>query len=104
MLIVILIDEKTGADNVTGADVRLNFGNIAETPNLVGIFAGGESENDHVVIFAVDAVEEPNFAFLDGARKGEARIHFVERPAVLVLHRRDEIGGGEAEMVISNSG
>src|SRR5690242_13363155 len=63
---------------------------------------GGKFRNYDVVQFTVDSIEEPDPPFFDRAGNREPRVHFVERPAFLVMKRRNEIRHGETIMVIAD--
>src|SRR5579864_1018863 len=104
MLIMQFIDEKTGAHNVPRSDIRLHLGQIAITPDRVGVFVRGKLRDDHVVILTIDSIKEPQLPLLDGAGNGESGIDLVERPTFFILHRWNEIGGGKAIVIVPDPG
>ena len=85
MIIVKPVHQKAGGYDVVGRNVGLHFGQVAEPPDGVLVLSGGKLGADHVIVLAIQTVKEPDFSFHDGARDGESRIHFIERPAFLVL-------------------
>ena len=71
---------------------------------MISVLAGGELRNDEVVVFAFQRVEEPRFAFLDGAGEGKAWRPLIQGQSFLVLHGRNEVGGNEAVVIVADSG
>ncbi|SPE28489.1 hypothetical protein SBA2_40052 [Acidobacteriia bacterium SbA2] len=104
VLVVQVVHEKTGGEDVAGGEVGLNFGEVAEAEGVVVVLAGGEFGVDGVVIFAVEGVVEPHLSPLDGTGEGEARKELVETPSALVLYRRNKVGGREAEVIVADAG
>src|SRR3984957_9599858 len=104
VLVVQIVDQETGGENVAAGEVGLNVGEIAETQDVAVVGVDGKRGEDDVVVFAVEGVVKPYLSFFDRAGKGEARQELVEAPSMLVLNRRNEVGGGEAEMVVANAG
>ena len=82
----------------------MNFGEVADAEGVVIVGADGEFGVDGVVVFAVEGVVEPHLSLLDRAGESEARQELVETQSMLVLHRGDEIGGKEAEVIVANAG
>jgi len=103
-LIVKIVDQETGGENVAAGEVGLNFGEIAEAQSVIVVGVDWQFCEDDVVVFTVEGVIEPRLSFFDGAGKSEARQELVEAPSMLVLDRRNEVGGGEAEVIIADAG
>ena len=103
-MIVKIVHQETGGENVAAGEIGLNFGEITEAQSVVVVGMDGQFSVDDVVVFSVEAVVEPHLSFFDGAGEGEARQELVEAPSVLVLQRGDKIGSGEAEVVVADSG
>src|SRR5438477_4470831 len=104
VLIVKVVRQKTGGENIAAGDIGLNFGEISKAPDVVVIGVDGKRGVDEVVVFAVEGVVEPCFPFFDGAGEGEAWQELVESPSVLVLHGGDEVGVKKAEVIVAYAG
>lgn len=104
VLIVNVVDQETGGEDVAAGEVGLNFAEIAEAEDVVVVLVDGKFGVDDVVVFAFEGVVEPDFSFIDGAGESEAGKELVETPAVLVLERREEVGGEEAEVIVTDPG
>jgi len=85
VLVVQVVHQKTGSEDVAAGEIGLNFGEVAETQDVVVVGVDGQFGIDVVVVFAVEGVVEPHLSFLDGAGEGEAREELVEAPSALVL-------------------
>src|SRR5436305_9242525 len=104
VLVVEVIDEEAGGENVAVGEIGLELGEIAEAKDVVVVGSAGQFGIDLVVVFAVEGIVEPDFPLCDGAGKGEARKKLIEAPSVAVDERGEEVGGGEAEMVVADAG
>src|SRR5205823_1275221 len=104
VLIVQIVDQETGGENVAAGDVGLEFGQIADAERVIVIGTGGKLGIDSVVVFALETVVEPRLSLLNRPREGEARKELVEAPSMLVDEGRDEVAGPEAEVVVTDAG
>lgn len=67
VLIVKMIHEEAGGENVTVGKIRLKLGEIADTKGVIIVLIDGQFGVDGVVVFAVEGVVEPDFSFFDGS-------------------------------------
>src|SRR5690348_10883704 len=104
VIIVQAINQETAGNDVAPRGISLNLGKIGKPPNFIIVFSCWQFGNNDIVIFAVEAVEEPDFPTINGSGKSEAWVDFVERYSFLVLHRREKICGAEAIMIVTNAG
>ncbi len=104
VLVVQMIHQETGGEDVAAGEVGLNFGEVADAEGVVIVGADGEFGVDGVVVFAVEGVVEPHLSLFDRAGESEARQELVETQSMLVLHRGDEVGGKEAEVIVADAG
>jgi hypothetical protein len=104
VLIVGIVVVKTGREDVAHAHIALDLEQIANAPVHIVIHAGGQLFLDDVVVLTISRFEKPQASFGDRPGKCEARIHFVKNGTVPVLHGRDEVCDGKAEVVIAGGG
>ena len=104
VLIVKMVHEKTGGEDVAAGEVGLQFGEIAEAQGVIVVGADGQCGVDDVVVFAVEGVVEPDLSLFDRTGEGEAGEELVEAPSVLVLDGGNEVGGEEAEVIVADAG
>ena len=103
-MVVKVIHQKTGGEDVAAGEIGLDFGEITEAQSVIVVGVNRQGGVDDVVVFAVESVIEPHFSFLDRAGESKARKELVEAPSMLVLQGWDEVGGGEAEVVVADAG
>ena len=99
-----VVGEKAAGKNVASGDIGLKLGEIAEAPDVIVVRVYRKRGVNEVIVFAVERVIEPDLSLFDRAGESKARKELVKTPSVLVLQGRDEIGGGEAEVVVADSG
>jgi hypothetical protein len=100
---MLAIEEIAGGQNMAGREIHLNFGDVTNAPEIVGVLAGGKLRDDVVVVFTIYSLEEPDSSFLNRAGEGEAWNYIVERNAAFQLSGGKKIGGSEQEVVIANA-
>lgn len=99
-----VVGQKAAGKNIAAGDIGLKLGEIAETPDIVVIGVDGKGSVDEIVVLAVEGVIEPCLSFHDWAGEGKARQELVKAPSVFILDGGKKIGGGEAEMIVADSG
>src|SRR5271169_4217691 len=99
-----MVHEKAGGEDVTAGGVRLDFGEIAETQDVVVVGVDGQFGVDDVVVLTVEGVVEPRLSLLNRTGEGDPREKLVEAPSMLVLHGGNKVGGGKAEVVVADAG
>ena len=102
VVIVEMVYQQAGGDDVTAGDIGLHFGQVADAQKVTVVGIGGEFGEDSVVVFAVESIVEPHLPFPQRAGKSQARQELVELPPSLVLKGRNEIGGEKVEVIIAN--
>ena len=106
MIVVQTIHQEAGSHDIARREIRLHFGEIAESPDVVSVFTGWKfrTDNDDVVVFSIQAVVEPDSSLFQRSGKGESWVHFVEGQTLLVLNRRNEIRNREAIVIVTDAG
>src|SRR6266496_6102001 len=89
VLIVKMVQQKAGGEDVAAGEIGLDLGEIVETEDLVVVGLGGQGGVDKIVIFAVERIVEPRFAFDDRAGEREEGKELVKAPSMLVLKGRN---------------
>src|ERR1700743_1941605 len=98
------MEEQASDEDIVGSDVDLSLGQIASAPELITVGIGGQPGDNDVVVFECKPVGEPRFVLHDWAGKGYTRYKFVEvQSSVDLAVRRKEVGGVEAEAVVTHS-
>ena len=96
MLIVGEVHVEAGGQDIARGRVGLDLEEIAQAPENVGVRAGRQLRNDDVVVFTIEGVVEPGAAFAERSGDSQAGREFVQSDSVLVLQRRNEVGGDKA--------
>src|ERR1019366_3914597 len=95
ILIVEVVHQEAGGDDVTAGDIGLGFGQVANAKEVIVVGIGRQFGIESIITFAVESIVEPHFSFPQRTGKSQARQDLVELPSSLVLKRRYEIGGIE---------
>lgn len=104
VVIVEMIYQNAGSNDVAAGDIRLKFDQVADPEEVSIVGVGGKFGVDRVVVLAVESVVEPELSLLNRAGKREPRQELIELPSSFVLKRGNEIGRDEAKVVIASSG
>ena len=68
-----VVEQERGGEAVAGSEIGLELEKVAATDQVIGIGVGGEFGNVDVVVFGLDAVEEPDLIADDGAGERKPR-------------------------------
>ncbi len=104
VLVMQMVQEKAGGENVAAGEVGLEFGEIADADRVIVVSADGECGVNGVVVIAFEGVIEPDSSLFDGTGESETGKELVEAPSVLVLDGRNKVGGKEAEVIVADTG
>ena len=75
---IIVVVEQTADYDIVGREVDLRLAQIALSPKMIGVGAGGQPRNNEIAIFRLDAVEKPCMVLDQRPGKGEARRELIE--------------------------
>jgi hypothetical protein len=64
ILIVEMVHEEAGCNDVAAGDVGLELGQVADTQKVIIVCTRGKFGEDNIVVFSVDRIIEPHLPFL----------------------------------------
>src|SRR3954462_6327167 len=104
VLVVQVIYQKAGSQDIAAGYVGLQLGEITEAQSAITILADGQSGVDGVVILAIEGIVKPNSVLHDGTGQGEQGKKLIETPAVFILHGGEEVGSRVSEVIVADPG
>src|ERR1700677_1996602 len=101
---MVIVEEKSNRQDVSGREVHLNFRQVAAAHQVVGVGTGWKLLNIDVVVLRLQAVKKPRALAHDGAGKGEPGNELVEPQSIEFFYRRDKVGRIKAKLVVAHAG
>ncbi len=101
---VVAVDEQSAGEDVGGGEVYLDFAEVAAAQQAVVVGAKREPRDVNVVVFHLQAVEEPSAVARQRPGKGYARDKLIKTQAIQIANGGNKIRGIEVKLVVAHPG